>query len=394
MRSRWLLAGALLAAFLEACQSTEIGPLGAGETRAPDELALWDESKEWDERVSKSEARVDEPALQAYLEGVAGKVYAGMPGRTADEIRIHVMRTPFLNASASPTGTVILHSGLLARLEDEAELATLLGHELAHFVSRHSLREKRMRENALAKRRLAGGLLSIALMNPIFMEIVGSEQSESLERQLRGYSRELEREADLAGFEAMRAAGYDVRRSVRLFEAVLIDDDGAKVPDPYYWADHPSMEERAAHYRELISAASSSGGEVGSERYAAHVEKLIEANVRDDLGLARVRSSKAGVERLLARPEPSAEAYFLLGDWHRLAGDASSPALAAEAYAKAARLDPKHAAAARANGLALRGLGQNAAAAAELSRAIALDPEAADRPILEAFVRELEAPAP
>jgi predicted Zn-dependent protease len=392
MRALVRLACAMLAIALASCRNPEIGPLAAGEARPPDEVALWNESRQWDERVAASKARVDDAALQAYVDQVGGRVYRAISGRPPEEVRVFVIRTPFLNASASPTGTVLLHTGLLARLEDEAELATLLGHELAHFVGRHALREQRLRRNEIIKRRVTSGIALVVLMNPLLIDTIGAESSESLARQLNGYSAALEREADRAGFEAMRAAGYDVRRSVRLFEAAAIDDDAAKVPDPYYYADHPSMDERAAHYRELIAATPNPVGEVGAERYEAQTERLIADNVRDDLDYARVRSAKRGVDRLLARPSPSADAYFLSGEWLRLNGDADDLAKAAEAYGRATRLDPKHVGAARANGLALRALGQREAAAAELERAIALDPTAAERPILESYVRELRRP--
>ena len=60
---------------------------------------------------------------------------------------IHVLINPSLNAFAYPTGAIYVHSGLLARLENEAQLATVLAHEIAHIVHRHAIRHLRQERN-------------------------------------------------------------------------------------------------------------------------------------------------------------------------------------------------------------------------------------------------------
>jgi len=380
--ARWLAAAALLACGLVAA------PLASEPARKAEEHALWERAAQWETALQKSDAVLRDPALQTYLDEVTAKVYAQMDS-TQGEPRVYVLRHPLINAFAAPNGLVVLHSGILARLENEAELATLLGHELAHFVRRHSLLESRERRGVTRREGLARAL-SLGLYS------LGSGPLEAaVERHVSGYSRQLELEADRLGFEAMAGAGYDVRASVRMFEVVLLDEEEPTIVDPFYYADHPSMEARAEHYRELIARSRQAGGELAGERYFAAVRGALEQNVKDDLSFARVRSARRSIDRLLAAADANAEAHFLDGEWQRLAGEPgqAGAVASAAAYARATELDPEHAAAWRALGLAQRELGRAADAVRSLEHALELAPDALDRPILEAYVRELQSEA-
>lgn len=359
-------------------------PLRERPARATEEAAIWDEAERFERALAQSKAVVHDDALQKYLEHVTARVYAQLEPPEGITPRVVVVRQPLVNASVAANGVVLLHTGILARIESEAELATLLGHELAHFVRRHTLRERQARRGVERSARLSRAL-SLGLF-----EGSGGLSAE-IERQVSGYSQQLELEADRVGFEAMAAAGYDERASVRMFEGVLIDEESPDIEDPYYYADHPSMAARAAHYRTLIAGTREPGGELGAERYTEAVQAVLPQNVRDDLSLARVRSAKRGIDRLLARPLPSSEAHFLLGEWLRLTGSNASAQEAAErAYAQATRVDPQSAPAWRALGLVQRDRGRDAEAIQSLEHALALDPSALDRPILEAYLRELK----
>ncbi|MFI5321802.1 MAG: M48 family metalloprotease [Myxococcota bacterium] len=375
---------------LAGCFGTDpalLEPLAREPEKASDERIIWEQAAHFEQALAASEEVVRDEALQAYLDGVTRSVYARMNPPRGVEPRVVVVRQPLINASAAPNGLVLIYSGILARIENEAELATLLGHELAHFVRRHSLQERRER-TATEKSERLGRALSLGLFG-------GSEASSraSIEQQVSGFSQRLELEADRLGFDAMRDAGYDVRQSVRMFEVVLLDEEAPTVADPFYYADHPSMESRAAHYRQLIAAAEPGAGEIRAEPYAAATRSLIAQNIEDDLALSRVRSARRGVDRLLAFPDADGTAYLLLGEWHRLAGQAGAAGLgeAARAYERATQLAPESARAWRALGLARRDLGEASEAARALERAIELAPAALDRPILEAYVREARA---
>ena len=83
--------------------------------------------------------------LHAYVEDIACRLGASH----CPDIRVHIVRTPWFNASMAPNGMMQVWSGLLLRADNEAQLAAVLGHEIGHYISRHSV--ERLRDAYLGK---------------------------------------------------------------------------------------------------------------------------------------------------------------------------------------------------------------------------------------------------
>ena len=127
-----------------------------------------------------------DPELEAYLTQVAQRleppaVFAAIP------FRFKVVRHRVPNAFCLPNGAIYVHTGMLAMLESEAELAGILGHEMSHAVYRHALRQLHSAEN----KALVGKVLS-----PVTGGLAGPGGLIYL-ASVAGYSRDLEREAAL-----------------------------------------------------------------------------------------------------------------------------------------------------------------------------------------------------
>src|SRR5256885_12139993 len=148
--SRWsapsrAIAWVLIASFLTAsCATRNVPPIGAGgQPFKPesDEVSLWKQAEKEEETLTKKAKIYDDPLLDEYLGKIADRLLpdevraAGGPG-----LRFGVMDDPTLNGFAMPNGRIYVHSGLLSRLDNEAQLATILGHEMTHVTSRHALR--------------------------------------------------------------------------------------------------------------------------------------------------------------------------------------------------------------------------------------------------------------
>src|SRR5690348_5115176 len=113
------------------CRSTSVPPVGAegpGFTPASDERRLWDQAKEEERKLRDKAPLYQDPLLEDYLNQVAGRLAPPeLQGQEAIRLRVYVIRDPTLNAFTYPTGSIYVHTGLLARLENEAQLAVVLG---------------------------------------------------------------------------------------------------------------------------------------------------------------------------------------------------------------------------------------------------------------------------
>jgi predicted Zn-dependent protease len=156
----------------------------------------------------------------------------------------HVIADPrTVNAFALPGGPIFVTEGLLRVLKSEAELAGVLGHEIAHVIARHS-------SERLAKQQLTQGLLSAV--------VVGSgDYSTAQIGQVVGsminmkYGRDDELESDRLGLRIMAEAGYDPRAMIRVMEALAQASGGSRQPE--FVSTHPAPENRAARIKEEIA---------------------------------------------------------------------------------------------------------------------------------------------
>ena len=95
-----------------------------------DEKTMWQADEQFLKRLEKAGLFHEDRELEAYLGAVAAKLLAGKLHGTQLTPQVKVIKDPFLNAVALANGIILFHAGLLARMENEAQLATILGHEL------------------------------------------------------------------------------------------------------------------------------------------------------------------------------------------------------------------------------------------------------------------------
>ncbi len=183
---------AVSAALLVGVSATASGTPDYG-PRDETERGLWQQMDEYERDLKTSEFLMTDPALNAYVKGVLCKAVGT---ERCGATRIYIVRTPQYNAMMAPNGMMIVWSGLLLRTRNEAELATVLGHEFAHFEKRHSIQ---MYNNVKSKTDamtwlsvLPGGFLAQ-------MSLMGSVMS---------FNRDMERQADLVAVDEIDLIGY------------------------------------------------------------------------------------------------------------------------------------------------------------------------------------------
>jgi beta-barrel assembly-enhancing protease len=374
---RRLCAAAALAAAAAGCvvpRAERVPPVTApGYRLESDEARLWREAAELEARARKSGAVLDDRALERYLAGVARRL-APRGALEHLDVRVRVIESPALAAFITPDAAIFVSMGLLSRLESEAQLAMVLGHELTHAVNRHHLVEYRTYKHGIDT---TAGL-------PFGLGSLGTQAA------VTGYSRDLEQEADEQGLALLAAGGWDVREAPRPFEhlAAWVKDEA--IDEPYAHASHPRLEERIESTRALLEGQYRGHvrGDAGTERYRQAVREVILATARLDLAAGRFGAAERGAEEYLTLRPRSAAALTVLADAARQRGGADEQAL--ELYRKAAALDPTCPEAQRGLGLALARRDDHAGARAALRAYLKLAPAAVDRGWIQGELAELD----
>jgi predicted Zn-dependent protease len=175
-------------------------------------------------------------ATERYVGCVARAITAVLPDSAPRTWEVAVFREDSANAFALPGGYIGVHTGLLEVAENQDQLATVVGHEVAHVLAEHP--NERISTTAVAQNTLAiaqawaGGATSGA--NREIFALLGMGTQVGV---LLPFSRAQESEADLLGLDLMAMAGFDPRESLQLWRN-MAKAGGAKPPE--FLSTHPS----------------------------------------------------------------------------------------------------------------------------------------------------------
>lgn len=204
-------------------------------------------------KVEQSVGLVDDEALRAWVEGIGARL-AGHSPRQDVSYHFYVLDSPDPNAFALPGGHVYVSRGLLALVNEEDELANVLGHEIAHVAARHAVR----RITVATPFALLTGIpaLLTGIVSPALGEGIAGAGALVGGLVLAPYSRDQEREADRLGMELAARGGWDPGAMSR-FLTTLERDERAAGPDGglSWFATHPATADRvrttAAHAAQI-----------------------------------------------------------------------------------------------------------------------------------------------
>jgi predicted Zn-dependent protease len=379
MRLAWLaLACSLVVA---GCASTSLPPVTAPAFRfEADERGLWRRAEEEQAHLEGSGLVYGDARLEAYLDEVARRL---QPAGVFEVVpfRIRVLKDPRLNAFTLPNGRIYLHTGILAGMENEAQLATLLAHEMTHATHRHAVKQFRNLKHKAAV---------VASLGAVGGSLAGLLGAVGAVAAVTGYSRDLETEADTEGLRRVAEAGYDLDETPKLFVHLKEALDEDKVKEPFFFGTHPRLQERIESYRTLLDAEyrGRHGGTTNAEVFLGTAAGALLENVRLDLKAGRFKSAGRGVEKLLRIEPDRAEGHFLRGEVVRQKGDATAGDQAIEHYRRAIALDPSYPEPYRSLGLVLYKRGEMVRAREALERYLALSPRASDRGYIEDYIRK------
>jgi predicted Zn-dependent protease len=193
---------------------------------------------------------LNDAQIQDYIEGLVYRLAETSQLRDR-RLEVILVRNKSINAFAVPGGIVGVHSGLILKAENEAQLASVLAHELAHLSQRHFSRgvENRKKSSAASMAGLLGGLVLIAAgsADAGVGAMVGG-QAAAMDSQLR-YSRLHEQEADRIGVQNQAAAGLDPGGAAGMFTVMQADSRQYGARPPEFLLTHPLTEKRIADAR-------------------------------------------------------------------------------------------------------------------------------------------------
>lgn len=216
-------------------------------------------------------------ALQNYIDQVGQQVVQqSEASSSAYPFEFHLLDAPeTINALALPGGQIFITTGLLSRLNSEAQLAGVLGHEVGHVVARHGAEH-------LARRQLGSALVN-AIAIASSDDPRNARQTALIAQAVNqlvnlNYSRDDELESDRLGFQFMTTANYNPQGIVELMEILNSAQSGGRSPE--FLNTHPNPGNRVARLEELINETYPNGIPPGLEQGEQNFAQIVQPQLR------------------------------------------------------------------------------------------------------------------
>ncbi|MGQ9638210.1 MAG: M48 family metalloprotease [Thermodesulfobacteriota bacterium] len=198
-----------------------------------DEIRL---GQETDKEIVKQYGIYEDPKLKTYLDEVCKRL-TRVSHRPQLNYQLKIIDASVVNAFAVPGGYLYFSRGILAAINNEAELAGVMGHEIGHIAARHSAQQYTKAQLA----QIGFGLGSVLFDSPILTSVVQL----GVGMLFFKFSRDNEREADRLGVEYASKAGYDATQLANFFETLnRMNPSSDRSGLPGWFSTHPSPEDR------------------------------------------------------------------------------------------------------------------------------------------------------
>jgi predicted Zn-dependent protease len=265
--------------------------------------------------------------MEAYIESLAARMLGDSIDHLGITIDFVLVREPTLSAWAYPYGTIGLHTGLLVRMDNEAQFAAILAHEISHFLQRHTYREMLDKGKQSGIGKGLGFLASLALAKETgtfdqgVMDFTGNLWNNLA---TSGYSKKNEYVADEEGLLLMARAGLSRDEALAAFTA-LGENSVYGAGDPRkMWSSHPRLEDRLKNLRKEIKREKRRKGYVAGEipdplLYYRGIAPALIMNARMDIAEQQFQRAREALTKYLMVKPDDPEAYYLLGETYRRA---------------------------------------------------------------------------
>lgn len=380
-RRRFLAAGgaccAMAAASSAAAQEVWRTPARfARPDISTDEGGLWAMMDREERKLRRSPFVIRDRALNDYLQGIACR----LAGDHCPDVRVHVVNTPLFNASMAPNGMMQIWSGLLLRAENEAQLAAVIGHEIGHYLEKHTLERLRDVKSASAFGQFIG-----------LFGLVGALGQLAMLAGMFSFSREQERRADVIGVSLMHRAGYDPAEAAKVWTNLLQELRARPGGDPTanspMFATHPPAAERSETLNKL--AAEFPGGETRKDAWQEKVRPFRREWLKEEIRRGQHEESIALLTRLNAADAGEPDYLHARGEVYRLRAGAGDTDLALADFQAAVALGGEPPETHRGMGIIYRARKQPDAARASFRRYLETAPSAPDQAMIKSYMEDL-----
>ncbi len=337
-----------------------------------DENRFWLMSDQMDESLRNQNALYGDEELDAYLQELIDTLFPEFVGK----IRIHAIKDAGLNAFAMANGSLYINTGMLARLNSEAELAAVLGHEGVHFTDRHVIQ-------GIRKQKATNIFVNVVAMSGY--GLAGSLMGVS---SVMGYSQATETHADIRGFTRVRDAGYNVKEIGDSFRRFAREIEARDIKGNWFFATHPKMTERAEAFEKLARTVPE-GGDSFEDRF---LSVTTPARMDALASLAEKSEAEALIHildtegRLHLFPD---EAKFYLGEAYRQRNEDDDMTRAEELYVALTDESVEYAPAFGRLGFLQMQRNENDAALLNFRRYLDLEPDAKDKAYIENYIETI-----
>ncbi len=249
------------------------------------ELSLMSEAEEIaygqqaDAEVRREMGVYDDPELQRYVADIGDRL-AQLSHRPHLPWNFTVVDHPAVNAFALPGGYIYVTRGILPYLNDEAELAGVLGHEIAHVTARHAAQQS-------TRAGLGGiGLAVLGIFVPATQPL-GDLTSLALGVAFLKYGRDDERESDRLGMEYVSRAGWDPAGVPQFLATLARIDELSERGVPNWLSTHPEPAARVVEAQPIVAKlAAPNAAERGRDRFLERIDNVVVGDNPED-GIVR-----------------------------------------------------------------------------------------------------------
>jgi predicted Zn-dependent protease len=295
------------------------------------ELTLIERAEREQAILAESGFIYEEKELEIYLNHVVKRLHSHtLQSQTPPMVK--VIKDPHLNVFVYPNGVIYIQTGILSRLDNEAQLAVILAHEMIHYMHHHPFKAFGGYKKHQVGREFQGRLKD-------FFNRLGATLSMAA---MAGYSQALETQADVEGMALVTSAGYDPREAIKLFGHLKREVKTENLKEPLFFGFHPRIEKRIDNIENFLLShpITAKKGLLNRDVFLKKTREVVLVNAFLDLKAGRYDSARWNVDKYTNLKENDARAFYLLGEIFKHKGGTADRTRIRGYYEKAISVDP------------------------------------------------------